>query len=295
MREPRHLLTVKDLSKKEVEGILRRASLMMKKNPKRFSSALKGKTLAMLFAKPSTRTRVSFEVAMLQLGGHAIDLDFSEMQVSRGESIADTARVLSRYVDCIMARLFSHEHIEELAQNSTVPVINGLTDMYHPCQALGDMLTMKEKLGSLKGKRLVFLGDGSSNVCHSLINAAGMLGLEMVVSYPNAYKPRIEGNFETITNPREAVKGADVLYTDTWVSMGQEREKTKRASTLRPYQVNNRLLAAAKGNCIVMHCLPAHRGQEITDDAMDRDNSAIFDQAENRLHIQKSILVFLLK
>jgi len=291
--KPIHLLTLKDWSKKDVEDIIRTA-MSIKKNPKRFSKALNGKTLAMLFAKPSTRTRVSLEVAMLQLGGHALNLDFSEMQISRGETIGDTAKVLSRYVDAVMARLHKHKNIEGLAQNSDVPVINGLTNLYHPCQALGDMLTIKEKLGSFKGKKLVFFGDGSSNVCHSLINASNHLGFEMIVSCPRAHIPKIKGCFETISDPKKAAKDADILYTDTWVSMGQEKGRTAKVRALRPYQLNSGLLKLANKQCIVMHCLPAHRDHEITNDVMDGSKSVIFDQAENRLHIQKAILVKLL-
>jgi len=294
MKRLRHLLTVNDFSKAETEQVLRGAS-SMKKNPHRFLSKLKGKTLAMLFAKPSTRTRVSFDVAMLQLGGHALNLDFSDMQVSRGETIGDTARVLSRYVDGIMARLFRHKDIEELARAASVPVINGLTNIFHPCQALGDMMTIKEKLGSFKGKKLVFLGDGATNVCHSLINAASVLGPGMIVSCPRGYEPKIKGEFEIISDPKKAAKDADALYTDSWVSMGQEREHARRLKQLRPYQLNSGLLSKAKKQCIVMHCLPAHRGQEITDDVMDGPNSVIFGQAENRLHVQKALLVKLLK
>jgi len=289
----KHLLTLSDWNRKEIEDILKQAA-NMKKNPKKFSRVLDGKTLVMLFAKPSTRTRVSFEVAMLQLGGHAINLDFSEMQVSRGETIGDTARVLSRYVNGIMARLFQHKHLEELARNASVPVINGLTDLYHPCQALGDMLTIREKLGSFKGRRLIFLGDGSSNVCHSLINVSNLLGLKMIVSCPQNYRPKIKGRFEIVSEPKKAVQGAEVLYTDSWISMGQEKERAKRLKALKPYQLNSGVLKLAKKQCIVMHCLPAHRGQEITDDVMDGPRSVIFDQAENRLHVQKAVLVKLL-
>jgi ornithine carbamoyltransferase len=294
LKKPRHLLEVNNFGGKDIEQVLKQAALM-KRSPRRFARALQGRTLAMLFAKPSTRTRVSFEVAMLQLGGHSINLDFSDMQVSRGETIGDTARVLSRYVDIIMARLFQHKNIEELAAHSSVPIINGLTDLYHPCQALSDMFTIKESLKSLKGKRLVFLGDGASNVCHSLINASNVLGLEMIVSCPRGYQPKIKGDFRIVSEPAHAAKDADVLYTDTWTSMGQERDKARRVKQLRSYQLNSGLLKQANKGCIVMHCLPAHRGQEITNDVIDGPRSVIFQQAENRMHVQKAILVKLLR
>ncbi len=290
----RHLLTLNDFSRKEIDDILRQAAVM-KKSPAGFRRALYGRTLAMLFAKPSTRTRVSFEIAMFQLGGHAVNLNFSEMQVSRGETIADTGRVLGRYADAIMARLHRHKHLEELAKSAGVPVINGLTDLCHPCQVLGDMLTIKENLGTLKGRKLVFLGDGSSNVCHSLINASSMLELDMFVSCPRRYQPKIKGSFKLVSNPKEAAKSADILYTDVWVSMGQERGKAMRIRALKQYQLNSSVLGQAKKRCIVMHCLPAHRNQEITSDIMDSNNSVIFQQAENRLHVQKAVLVKLLK
>jgi len=259
---------------------------------------LRGKTLAMIFAKPSTRTRISFDVAMNQLGGHVIYLNQNDIQLGRGETIADTARVLSRYVNGIVARLFAHEDLLELAKNASVPVINGLTDLLHPCQVLSDMYTIKEKFGSLSGLKLAYVGDGNSNVCHSLMYACSRLGLEMVIACPNKYKPDKDilaaTEIKVLKDPEEAVKQADIVYTDTWASMGKEKENKKRIKALKLYQVNSELLKLAKKTAVVMHCLPAHRGQEITDEVMDGKQSIIFDQAENRMHVQKGILVWLI-
>ncbi len=283
-----HLISIGDLAKSDVMNIFKATDrLMNKKQP-----LLKGKILAMVFEKPSTRTRVSFEVAMEQLGGHAINLSHSETQLARGESIADTARVLSRYVDAVMARVYEHSTIEELAKYSSVPVINGLSDLEHPCQALTDAYTILKKKG-LRGK-IVFLGDGTNNTFTSLVKVCEMFGMEIVVSCPAKYKPRIKGDYAIIENPKEAVKNADILYTDTFVSMGEEPEKEKRLSDLKGYQLNSVLVKLANSP-IVMHPLPAHRGVEITDDAMDGKNSVIFEQAENRLHVQKAVLQFLMK
>lgn len=304
MRQLKHLLSVNDLDVKEIENIFRKTDKLRKK-PK---PLLKNKTLAMLFAKPSTRTRVSFEVAMTQLGGHAIDLDFGDLQIKRGETIADTARVLSRYVDGIMARLFSHEDIVELAKNSGVPVINGLTDLLHPCQALSDIYTIKKRFRRLKGLKLVYLGDGNNNVTHSLMLICSKLGIDMVVSCPKNYFPDMDiakqalenckkskCDFKVVTVPKEATKDADILYTDSWISMGEENEKAERIRVFAPYQLDSELLKLAKKNCIVMHCLPAHRGYEIKSEVMDGKHSIIFDQAENRLHTEKGILALLLR
>jgi ornithine carbamoyltransferase len=302
-KKVKHLLTINDLTTKDIGKIFKLTD-KMKKNPR---PILKGKTLAMLFAKPSTRTRVSFEVAMTQMGGHAIDLDFNDLQVKRGETIADTARVISRYADVIMARLFSHDHIVELARNSRVPVINGLTDLLHPCQALADIYTIKKSIGRLIGVKLVYLGDGNNNVTHSLMLICSKLGIDMIVSSPKNYFPNIDiikqshknckesgSDIRVIPDPKEAVKGADVLYTDSWTSMGEESEKNARIHVFARYQLDQELLKLAKKDCIVMHCLPAHRGYEIKSDVMDGKNSVIFDQAENRLHTEKAILSFLL-
>lgn len=284
----KHLVSIDDLSKKEVELIFKTTDKL--KNVSK--PLLKDKVLAMIFEKPSTRTRVSFEVAMLQLGGHAIFLNKNDIQLARGESIADTARVLSRYCDAIMARVFSHDTILELAKHATVPVINGLSDTEHPCQALADAYTIKKAKG-LKGK-IAFLGDGDNNTFHSLIGICQLYGMEIAVSCPQAYHTRMKGRYRIVENPKAAVMGASVLYTDTFVSMGEESEVKKRLEDLRSYQLNSALVKLAK-NPIVMHPLPAHRGVEITSDVMDGKNSAIFEQAENRLHVQKAILALLMK
>jgi ornithine carbamoyltransferase len=267
---------------------------------------LKGKTLGMLFQKPSLRTRVSFETGMLQLGGHALYLSPNEVQLGARESVADVARVLSRYVDGIMARVFSHEHVVELARHSSVPVINGLSDFSHPCQALSDLFTIWEKLGRIAGVNLAYVGDGN-NVLTSLLFGGTKLGMRISIATPAGYEPKEAvvakarafaaesgGQVSLSHDPFEAVADADVIYTDVWTSMGQEAERERRLAVFPPYQVNARLVAAARREAIVMHCLPAHRGEEITDEVADGPQSVLFDQAENRLHAQKAILVHLL-
>lgn len=295
MKQKKDFLSIRDLGKNEIMAIFSKTDRLKGKR----KNILKGKNLILLFSKPSTRTRVSFEVAINQLGGNAIYLDMTTSQLGRGETISDTAKVLSRYVDGIIARLFSHKDMLELAENSSIPVINALDDLLHPCQALSDMYTIKKKLGGLGGLKLVFLGDGGSNVCHSLMYACSNLGINMVVSCPKRYSPdkKILGETKAriIPDPKDAVRGAEILYTDVWVSMGEEREKAKRVKALRPYQLNPDILKLAKPNALVMHTLPAHRGQEITDDVMDGPRSIVFDQAENRLHTAKGILGFVFK
>ena len=267
---------------------------------------LRGKSLAMLFQKPSLRTRVSFEMGMLQLGGHAIYLSPDEIRLGKRESIPDVARVLSRYVDGIMARVFSHDDVVMLARWATVPVINGLSDFTHPCQGLTDLLTIREKLGTFVDVKLAYVGDGN-NVLHSLLYGAAKSGMHLVAATPEGYEPspmvvqqaramamETGSVIDVIRDPLDAVTDADVVYTDTWTSMGQEAEADARRQVFPPYQVNQRLLAAAKVNAGVMHDLPAHRGEEITDDVADGPQSWIFDQAENRLHAQKAILLSLL-
>lgn len=267
---------------------------------------LKGKTLGMIFQKPSLRTRVSFEMGMRHLGGDALYLSPNEIGLGGRESVADVARVLSRYVDGIMARVFAHDHVVELARYSRVPVINGLSDYNHPCQAFADFFTIWEKLGRLKGVHLAYVGDGN-NVATSLMIGGAMLGLHVRVGTPLGYAPKAEvvalaqslaansGGSVSLTNdPFEAVADADVIYTDVWASMGQEAEKAQRAAIFPPFQVNAKLVAAARPDVIVMHCLPAHRGEEITDEVADGPHSVLFDQAENRMHGQKAILVELL-
>lgn len=262
---------------------------------------LKGKVLGMIFAKPSTRTRTSFEVAMLQLDGHAINLSAEGTQISRGETMADTGRTLSRYLDGVMIRTFEQTETEELAKHSNIPIINGLTNLHHPCQALADFYTIWEKKGSFKEIKLAYFGDGN-NVCHSLMQAADLLGVEMLVVTPKDYQPRKEvlaklkngyKKITTTTNPKISLSNVDFIYTDVWVSMGQEGAK-KEKKIFRPYQVNKDLLKNATSKVMVMHCLPAHRGEEITDEVIDGPNSIVWDQAENRLHLQKALLAALL-
>lgn len=267
---------------------------------------LTNKSLAMIFEKPSTRTRVSFEVAMNQLGGHALYLSPKDLQLGRGETVADTAKVLSRYVDAIMYRAFSHDTMLELANNASVPVINGLDDLEHPCQVLADLLTIKENKDSFKGLKLGYVGDGN-NVCNSLLLGCAMMGVNMNVGCPEGYLPndRIlrkashiaqeNGTLLYLTsNPIEAVSDVDIIYTDVWISMGDEKGTEKRERIFAPYQVNTDLIKHAKTDCVVMHCLPAHRGKEITDEVIDGEHSIVFHQAENRLHAQKAILVELM-
>jgi len=267
---------------------------------------LKGKTLGLLFQKPSTRTRVSFEAGMHQLGGHAMVLPMADIQLSRGESVADTARVLSRYLDAIVIRTYDHATVEEWAREATMPVINGLTDLSHPCQALSDLLTIKEKKGRLKGIKIAYVGDGN-NVANSLIEAAAKMGMTITLGCPSGYQPdqhvvdlaRLQAAktgavIELGQDSHVAVKEADVVYADVWISMGREREQARRLRVFAPYQVNSRLVARAKPDAIVMHCLPAHRGEEITADVLEGPQSVVIDQAENRLHMQKAILTQLL-
>jgi len=264
---------------------------------------LKGKTLGMIFSKSSTRTRVSFEVGMYQLGGHALFLSSQDIQLGRGESIEDTAKVLSRFVDGIMIRTFDHKDVCDLAEYGSIPVINGLTDLMHPCQALADLLTVKERFGSLKGLKMAYLGDGN-NVANSLLHACSKAGMHIAVATPKGYEcdtdcvkeskkqARNTGGSVVITNdPKEAISGANAVYTDTWISMGQESEKAKKIPVFMPYQVNEELMELASKDVIFLHCLPAYRGYEVTSDVIDGPSSLVFEQAENRLHAQKAILV----
>jgi ornithine carbamoyltransferase len=298
---------VADLSPQEIWHILNRAKELKEEwRSGGNQPLLKGKVLGMIFQKPSLRTRVSFDMAMLHLGGHALYLSPDEIGLGKRESVADIARVLSRYVDIIMARVFDHQHILQLAEYSRVPVINGLSDYNHPCQAMTDVFTIWEKKGDLPGLKLAYVGDGN-NVAVSLLFASAKLGMHFAMANPVGYDLPAEvlvlgrryasqsgSQIITTHDPVEAVTGADVVYTDTWTSMGQEKEAAKRANIFPPYQVNNNLLAHAKREAIVMHCLPAHRGEEITDEVADGPQSVLFDQAENRLHAQKGILVTLL-
>ncbi len=300
----RDLLTILDLSADEIHSLLLKAEQMKKSLQKRrdhFNGNLPGRVLGLIFIKPSTRTRVSFESAMYRLGGDCIFMTPKETQISRDETLADTSRVLSRYVDGLVIRTFAHADVEELARFSTIPIINGLTDQFHPCQVLSDLLTVKEKRGSLENLQVAWVGDGN-NVAHSWINAAGVLGFNLVLACPAGYLPdedvlqRFSGHnsIRVIHDPRQAVASADVIYTDVWASMGQEREAAERRQVFQPYQINADLLAAAPPHAMVFHCLPAHRGDEITDEVIDGPQSVVFDQAENRMHLQMALLDWLL-
>jgi len=303
----KHLLSIADLSADEVWQILNLAKELKEEWQKGGNRPiLKGKTLGMVFQKPSLRTRVSFEMGMIHLGGQALYLSPNEIKLGARESVPDVARVLSRYVDGIMARVFAHRHVEELAAYSRVPVINGLSDYNHPCQALSDLFTIWEKRGKLKGLKLAYVGDGN-NVATSLLFATTKVGMDIALASPEGYELSDEvvelgrefaaqsgSKIELAHDPAAAVDGADVIYTDVWVSMGQEEEIEKRLEIFPPYQVNAALVARAKPDVMVMHCLPAHRGQEITDEVADGPHSVIFDQAENRMHAQKAILVLLM-
>ncbi|HEY0387283.1 MAG TPA: ornithine carbamoyltransferase [Gaiellales bacterium] len=260
---------------------------------------LPGRTLAMIFQKPSTRTRVSFEVGITQLGGTAVVLAAGDMQLGRGETIEDTGLVLSRYVDGIMIRAAAHAQVERLATAATVPVINGLTDIHHPCQALADVQTLRERLGELDGRRLAWVGDGCNNVCHSLIAAAGMLGMRVTVATPLGFEPdpavvAAAGNVVVTDDPVQAVAGADAIATDVWTSMGQEAEREQRIANLSPYQLNAELIGRCGGSPVVLHCLPAHYGEEITHDVLHGPLSAAWDEAENRLHAQKALMAMVM-
>lgn len=297
------LISINDLTKKEIEEIFKLTD-SLKKN--KFSSVLSGKTLALVFQKPSNRTRVSFEVGMYQLGGNSIYLSPDEISLGVRESIKDVAKTLSRYIDAIVLRTFEHKNILEMAEYSDKPVINGLSDFSHPCQALADIYTVKEKLNNLKGLTLAYVGDGN-NVCNSLIYACSKLGLHITIAAPKGYEPdkkvleeanciaKKEGSTIRLFNKAaEAVKNADVIYTDVWTSMGQEKEAKERKRLFNDFQINKKLIGLAKKDCLIMHCLPAHRGQEITDEVIDGPNSVVFDQAENRMHAQKAVLIKLL-
>lgn len=300
----RHLICLSDWSVDDVSYVLRLAR-DVKQYPKRYSGALAGNTLAMVFEKPSTRTRISFNQAMVQTGGTPLYLSSADLQLGRGETIEDTAKVLSRYVQAIMARTFSHSTVEELGRYATVPVVNGLTDLYHPCQAFADAQTIEERFGTLKGVHLAYIGDGN-NVAHSLMLMGAKTGMNVTVITPAGYEPdpavqkiALECAQETgaalsVSGNMEDAKGAHVVYTDTWVSMGQDKERAERLATFRPYQVNREVMEAADPKAVFMHCLPCHRGEEVTAEVIDGEQSVVFDEAENRLHAQKAILISLL-
>ncbi|MEM1609246.1 MAG: ornithine carbamoyltransferase [Thermoplasmata archaeon] len=280
--------------------------LNVKKNPKKYYDALISKSLAMIFEKPSTRTRTSFEVAMTQLGGHALYMSPRDMQLGRGETIEDTAKVLSRYVDAIVYRAFDHNMVVSLAKNATVPVINALDDVEHPAQIVADLMTIFEKKGKLKGLKISFIGDGN-NVANSLMLGSAIVGADFYIASPKGYEIKekyvkmakeVAGNNSKIVitnNPIEAARDADVIYTDVWVSMGEESEKEKKEKAFKDYQVNISLVENAKKDFLFMHCLPAHRGLEVTSEVIDGPNSIVFDEAENRLHAQKAILLKFIK
>ncbi|MGH9856373.1 MAG: ornithine carbamoyltransferase [Acidobacteriota bacterium] len=302
----KHFLTLKDISPEQWKEIFE-LSVDVKKNPRKYSQSLAGKTLGMIFQKSSTRTRVSFEVGMFQLGGHALFLSANDIQIGRGETIADTARVLSRMVDILMARVFGHNIVEDLARYGSIPVINGLSDFSHPCQGVADYFTLYERWGNLNGRKIAYIGDGN-NVCHSLLFGSAALGMQMTVGAPEGYKPdqgvvdfshtlavKTGGSISIFTDPREAIRNADAVYTDVWASMGQEQEYKERKKIFADYQINGKLFALAKKDALFLHCLPAHRGDEVTDEVIDSPNSVVWDEAENRLHCQKAILLLLLK
>lgn len=299
------LISIHDLSAEEVEALFQLAA-NVKARPDRYRSALSGQTLAMIFEKASTRTRVSFEAGMYQLGGLAMFLSSRDIQIGRGETIHDTAKVLSRYVNGIMARTFAHSTVTELARHATVPVINGLTDLLHPCQALTDYFTARERFGHTRGLTLAYIGDGN-NMCHSLMFGGPKVGMSVRVATPEGYRPKPEildlarqdaaaggTTIEVVSRPEDAVRGAHVVYTDVFASMGQEAEADVRRKAFAGYQVNSALMETADRDAIFMHCLPCHRGEEVHADVADGRWSVIFDEAENRLHVQKAIMLMLM-
>lgn len=303
----KHLISIHDLTLDEINEIFKLSEKLKRQNKEGVQHhLLKGKTLGMIFTKSSTRTRVSFEVGMYQLGGYALFLSANDIQLGRGETIYDTAQVLSRYIDGIMIRTFKQSDVEDLARYGSIPVINGLTDLMHPCQILADLFTIYEHKGELKGLKLAYVGDGN-NVANSLLHGCAKVGMDIAVATPKGYEcdagiiaeamedAKLSGSTITLTeDPVEAVKDADVVYTDTWVSMGQEAEKEQRIKTFSPYQVNGKLFSMAKEDAIFMHCLPAYRGFEVTEDVIDGPQSVIFDEAENRLHVQKAIMALVM-
>ncbi|NLU50773.1 MAG: ornithine carbamoyltransferase [Syntrophomonadaceae bacterium] len=304
----RDFISIHDYSTAEVAEVLDLALQLKALQKDRIPHPLlAGKTLGMIFQKPSTRTRVSFEVGIYQLGGYGLFLSPNDLQMGRGETIKDTALTLSRYLDGIMIRTFDHDEVLELAHHASIPVINGLTDLLHPCQVMGDLLTALEYKGTLKGLKCAFIGDGN-NVCHSLLFGGAKVGMDVVVAGPPGFEPQPEilalaradaeatgARLWVVEDPFEAVEGADIIYTDVWASMGQEKEAAEKEKHFARYQVNNRLVAAAKDDVIIMHCLPAKRGRELTDEVMDGPHSVVFDEAENRLHAQKAIMALVMQ
>jgi ornithine carbamoyltransferase len=299
MSATRHFLAIPDFSKPELLALFDLAARM--KHGQYTEKPLAGKTLGMIFAKSSTRTRVSFEAGAFQLGGHALFLSSRDIQLGRGEPIRDTARVLSRYLDGIMIRTYDHRDVEELACYSTIPVINGLTDLLHPCQVLADLLTVREELGGWENRIVAWVGDGN-NMANSWINAAGSLGFELRLACPEGYEPNAEildrdrqkARITLTTNPREAVRGAHVINTDVWASMGQEEEQAQRMAAFQGYIVDNELMRLADKEAIFLHCLPAHRGEEVAKEVLEGPQSRVWNQAENRLHVQKALMATLM-
>lgn len=300
MKKKRDFLKLRDLSLDEHLGLFRRAAMLKQaRKSRRIVNTMAGRTLVMIFEKASTRTRLSFEAAMLQLGGTCIDLSTSNSQMSRGEPLADTARVAGRYCDVVMMRTFGDARIEEFAANCVAPVINGLTDGGHPVQIMTDLFTVEERFGSVKGRTIAFIGDTGSNMGRSFAEGAGLFGYELRLASPKGYHPADDvvslskEHVKLLADPKEAVKGADVVVTDVWTSMGQEAESAKRLADLKGYQVDGALMKLAAPSAIFLHCLPAHRGEEVTGEVLDGPQSAAWDEAENRLHLQKALLEYL--
>ena len=303
----RDFISIHDCTREEVDQILKTAEMLkIRQKAGETYQPLKGKTLGMIFQKASTRTRISFEVAMWQLGGYALFLSAGDLQLKRGETIADTARVLSRYLDGIMIRTFDHSDVTTLAEYADIPVVNGLTDLLHPCQVMADLFTIQEKKGRLEGLKLTYVGDGN-NMANTLMHGGAKVGMHVTIACPKGYEPNPEmvaqaredaketgARIEVVNDPFEGVGRSDVVYTDVWASMGQEQEHAERVKVMGPYQVNSKLMAAAKPNAIFLHCLPAHRGEDVTDEVIDGPQSAVWDEAENRMHVQKAILALVM-
>lgn len=297
---PKSLLSIFDLEKREIEQIIHRAGELRElKSRGKEIATLKGKSIGMIFEKLSTRTRISFEVGINQLGGHALYINPRDLQLGRGESVADTARVISSYLDCVIVRTYDHERVNEFAINSSVPVINALTNLEHPCQVISDLFTLKERGLDIEKMKLAYIGDGN-NVANTLIGASAVVGFDLSVATPEGYEPNEDitrkskslssSTIEISNDPKTAIAGADVIYTDVWISMGQEKERRKIAMLFKPFQINKELLSSAKPDAFVMHCLPAHRGEEITDEVVDGPQSIVFEQAANRLIVGQAIL-----
>ena len=302
----RHLITLQDLDGAEIPRLFRTTAQLKHQKGTHTQRPLTGKTLGLLFQKPSIRTRVSFEVGMAQLGGQSLYIGPVELQEGKREAPKDMARVLSRYLDIMVARTFQHSEVEELAQFGSIPVINGLSDESHPCQALADLFTIQEKLGRLRGVQVTYVGDGN-NVCHSLLEGCALVGTHLTVATPSGYEPdrkivqwaqrqakKTGARILCLKDAQKAARGADIIYTDVWASMGQEHERQQRKGIFHPFQINRILMQKATAKALFMHCLPAHRGEEVTDEVMDSKQSIVYDQAENRLHVQKAILLMLL-